>query len=175
MKRMLTIVLAVLLVASFGWAQAQTAKTTTKADAVKTFKEAEKAYTDAAFELQRIDLRKQKREIVDAVGQFTEGQAKAFWPIYDVYEKDLARLNDRRIAIIKDYAANWEKLTDAQAKQMTEAAMDYMERRLALRKDYMGKLDKVLPGILVARLMQLEHQMDLLVDLEIASEVPLAE
>lgn len=171
--KILVLALAVVLVASFSWAQTQTA--TTGEDALKNYKMAEKAYADASIELQRTELRKDKRELIKAVAKFDEKQANAFWPIYDNYEKELTRLNDKRLAILKDYAANWANLTDAQATQMTAAAMDYMERRIALRKAYMEKINKVLPGILVARMMQFEHQLDLLVDLEIASQVPLAE
>ena len=169
----LTLALVLILAASLGWAQTQTAAT--NQNALAAYKNAEKAYANAAFELQRVELRKEKRDIIDAVAKFTDSQAKAFWPIYDNYEKELVKLNDQRMAVIKDYADNWTKLTDAKALELAARSADFAEKRLALRKTYMENMKKVLPGILVARLMQLEHQLDLLIDLEIASEVPLAE
>jgi hypothetical protein len=52
-------------------------------------------------------------------------------------------------------------------------AMDFQDKRSVLRKNYMTELKNVLPPRMVARLLQLENQTDLLIDLQIASEVPL--
>jgi hypothetical protein len=144
-----------------------------KEDAVKAYQGAEKAYQEAALELQRVDLRKQKRALIEQAVPMTEEQKKSFWPMYDKYEKQLIQLNDSRLALIKDYAANYEKMTDEKAAELIMKAMDFQEKRLAARKNYLGDLKTILPPKMVARLMQLENQTDLLIDLQIASEVPL--
>lgn len=167
----LALVLALMLLAGAGYTQSET----TKSDPVKAYRDAEKAYAEATLEVQRADLRNQKREIIIALTTFTDEQSKAFWPVYDNYEKDLTKLNDDRIAVIKDYARNLPTLTDAKALDLATRAMDFQQKRLALRKTYMDNLSKVLPGILVARIMQLENQLDILIDLQVASEVPLVE
>jgi len=168
MKRIL--ILIMMLVAAFagrGYADIS------KEDAVKAYVGAEKAYQDAALELQRIDLRKQKRALIQEAVPMTEEQDKAFWPLYDKYEKQLIQVNDARLAMIKDYAANYEKMTDEKAAELIMKAMDFQEKRLAARKTYFNDVKTFLPPKMVARLMQLENQTDLLIDLQIASEVPL--
>lgn len=166
-----TLLITLLLFAGAGWTQTQTSKQ----DGVQSYKEATKAYQDATLELKRADIRTQKREIIRALFTLTDAQEKAFWPVYDNYEKELIKLNDDRYGVIKEYAANYATLTDAKAMELTTRALDFAQKRIVLRKTYMDNLIKVVPGIQVARLLQLENQMDLLIDLEIASEVPLAE
>lgn len=172
MKKFAIVILLVLL-AGAGWTQSQPQGNTSQ-DAMKAYKDAEKAYVEAGIEVKRTDLRKQKREIIRALTTFTDAQEKTFWPVYDNYEKELMKVNDLRLGVIKDYAANYATLTDAKALDLAARSMDFQEKRMALRKTYMEDLKKILPGILVARLMQLENQTDLLIDLEIAAQVPLA-
>lgn len=168
----ITIVL-LLLFASAALVCAQTATPASKQDIVKSYQEAEKAYADASIELQRSHIREQKREVVKKAIALTPEQEKSFWPIYDKYESDLKKLNDDRYAMIKDYAANYETMTDAKADELITRAMDFANKRLALRKGYLDEAHKVIPAKTVARLFQLEHQMDMVIDLQIASEVPL--
>jgi len=144
-----------------------------KEDAVKAYVGAEKAYQEASLELQRIDLRKQKRTLIEKVVPMTEEQKNSFWPVYDKYEKQLVQVNDARLAMIKNYAANYETMTDEKAAELIMKALDFQEKRLAARKSYLGDLKNILPPKMVARLLQLENQTDLLIDLQIASEVPL--
>ena len=164
------LILTVLLfAATLQWTSAQSGTE----EAVKAYQSAEKAYQDAALELKRVDLRAKKRTLIQKAVPFTQEQSKAFWPVYDNYEKELIKVNDMRLALIKDYAKNYESMTDEKAAELIVRAVDFQDQRLALRKSYMGGLKDVLPPRMVARLLQLENQMDLLIDLEIASEVPL--
>ncbi|PWT88503.1 MAG: hypothetical protein C5B54_10530 [Acidobacteria bacterium] len=172
MKKIMILVILV-LTAGLVWAQDQQSNTRSKEDAVKAYKDAEKVYTDAAMELQRSDIRSQKREIIKKAVPFTDEQSKAFWPIYDSYEKETIKLNDGRYAMIKEYAANYDNMTDEKATDLITRSMDYFDKRTTLKKTYFENLKKSLPPKVVARLMQLDHQMDLQVDLLIAAQVPL--
>ena len=148
------------------------AQTSTE-DAIKAYQSAAKTYQDASLELQRINLRANKRTLIQKAVQFTDEQNKAYWPIYDNYEKELIKINDQRLAMIQDYAKNYQTMTDEKAAELIMRAMDFQDKRFALRKRYMVELKNVLPPKTVARLLQLENQTDLLIDLQIASEVPL--
>ena len=75
---------------------------------------------------------------------FSQDQAKIFWPVYREYEHELAKIGDERIAIIKDYAANFENMTDEKAKNLIERSFKFQEKRTKLRKKYFKKMDKVL-------------------------------
>lgn len=171
--RIWTVVTALLLMACAGWTQTQTQDKTTQA--FQAYQQAEKTYHEAVLELQRVDLRDQKRAIIETQMKFSAAQAKAFWPIFDNYEKELIKLNDMRLEVIKDYGAHYVDLTDAKALELAARAMEFQEKRIALRRTYMNNLKPALPGILIARLMQLENQIDLQIDLQVAAEVPKVE
>ena len=146
---------------------------TSAEDAVKAYQSAAKAYQEASLELQRVKLRENKRTLIQKAVPLTEEQSKAYWPIYDKYEKELIKLNDQRLAMVEDYAKNYETMTDEKAAELIVRAMDFQDKRLALRKRYMDEAKNVLSPKVVARLLQLENQTDLLIDLQIASQVPL--
>jgi hypothetical protein len=168
MKKILILTL-LLFTANLRWTTAQPATE----EAVKAYQDAGKAYQEAALELQRIDLRAKKRAMIQKAVPFNEEQGRAFWPIYDNYEKELTKVNDVRLAMIQDYAKSYETMTDEKAAELIVRAMDFQDKRSVLRKNYMTELKNVLPPRMVARLLQLENQTDLLIDLQIASEVPL--
>ena len=168
MKRIFVLILLIFIATL----QLGSAQTSTE-DAVAAYKDAAKTYQNASLELQRADLRAKKRTLIQKAVPFTEEQSKAFWPIYDNYEKELIKVNDSRLAMIKDYADHYESMTDEKAAELIMRAMDFQDKRFALRKSYMAGLRNVLPPRMVARLLQLENQTDLLIDLEIAAQVPL--
>ena len=124
-------------------------------------------------ELLRSDLRTARTEIVTEALGLSEAQGTAFWPIYREYEKDVAALGDQRIALIKEYAANYDTMTDEMAKNLAGRAFKLSEQRSALVKKYYGKASKVIQPKLAARWAQVESAMNALIDLQVASELPL--
>ena len=125
------------------------------------------------IELLRQDIKKDKVEIITEVMDFTEEQTGIFWPIYREYDLELTKIGDERLAMIKDYAEHYQTLTDEKAKELMEKAFQLQQKRIKLRRAYFKKMDKVLPSKVVAKFFQLEHQIILLLDLQIASELPL--
>jgi hypothetical protein len=75
--------------------------------------------------------------------------------------------------LIKSYAEQYETLTDAEAKSMAEKSFALESSRTELKKKYFKEFTKVLPALTVAKFFQLEHRLDLLVNLQLASELPL--
>jgi hypothetical protein len=126
----------------------------------------------AYVELLRSDLRTQKVAILTEMMHFTESEDRAFWPIYREYEVELARINDQRIAVIKEYAAAYTAMTDAAADRMATVALDLEGRRHALKAKYYARLKEAMPAITVARFLQVENQILLLLDLQIAASLP---
>jgi len=125
------------------------------------------------IELLRQDIKKEKVGIITEVMDFTEEQARIFWPIYREYDLELTKIGDERLAMIKDYAEHYQTLTDEKAKELMEKAFQLQQKRIKLRRAYFKKMDKVLPSKVVAKFFQLEQQIILLLDLKIASELPL--
>jgi len=134
------------------------------------------AYGQESFiELLRSDVKTQKKAIITEAMDFTEEQAAQFWPVYREYEFEFAKIGDDRVALIKDFANNYENMTDEKAKEITNKALKIEEETFKLKKKYVGKFSKVLPATTVARFLQVENQINNLVNLQISSELPLIE
>jgi hypothetical protein len=127
----------------------------------------------AYAELLRSDLRSQKVAIITEVMQFTEAEDAKFWPVYREYETELAKINDDRFALIKRYAASYATMTDAAADQLARGALDLEGRRHALKQRYYDRFKTVVSPTTAARFLQVENQILLLLDLQIAASLPI--
>lgn len=130
---------------------------------------------DGYIELLRSDLKTKKVAVITDVMDFTEEQGKLFWPTYREYEHELAKIQDGRIAVIKDYAEHYEDLTDEKADELMTQVFKLDDERLKLQKKYYKKIAKEISPKIAARWQQVENQIQLLINLQIASEVPLVD
>jgi hypothetical protein len=105
--------------------------------------------------------------------EMTEEQAKAFWPLYESYQKDLDKLGDRMMKLIQDYAKDYQAMTEGLAKRLTDEYLDVESERQALRKAYLPKFRKILPDTQVARYYQIEQKIHALASVELAAQIPL--
>ena len=105
--------------------------------------------------------------------ELTESQAKAFWPTYDSYQKDLQILGDRLVKLIADYAKEYRTMSDDAAKKLTDEYLDIEGDLQALRKSFLPKFRTVLPDTKVARYYQLEQKVHALMQSELAARIPL--
>lgn len=128
---------------------------------------------DNYVKLLRQDLRAAKKQLVAANMVLTEVEAQKFWPVYDQYAAETTKLNDARVALVKEYAASYEKLTDAQAASLNTRSIDIDESMSKLRQRYIPLVGRVLPGKKSALFFQIDKRLALLLDLQLASEIPL--
>jgi hypothetical protein len=128
--------------------------------------------TTSTIESLRADVRADRTKIITHVMQFSEKDAAAFWPIYRQYEADVSKLNDQRVAIIREYASSFASLTDQQASSITSRSLEFERQRVDLNKKYFKSFSKVLPGVVVAKFFQLQHRLNLLADVELAAHLP---
>jgi hypothetical protein len=126
----------------------------------------------AYVQLLRSDLRTQKVAIIAEMMQFNEADDKRFWPIYREYEVELAKINDDRIALIKDYAASFDAMTDASADRIALGALALEARRQELKSKYYARFKAALSPLAAAKFLQVENQLLLLLDLQIAAALP---
>ena len=124
------------------------------------------------IQLMRSDVRQQKAEIMGSMMQLSAADAAKFWPIYNDYDAELNKVNDLRVANIKEYARTYNDMTDAKADQLIEAAMAYQKQRSELLSKYYERLKQAVGATTAARFVQVEHQLLLIIDLQIASELP---
>src|SRR3974390_3700019 len=102
------------------------------------------AASDQDIQALRQDLRNQRKEITAQNMTLTADEATKFWPIFDQYRKEAIKPNDERWAVIKDYAANYSIMTDAQAQDYMKRANAGEEQLLALRMKYVPIFEKVI-------------------------------
>ena len=55
---------------------------------------------------------------------------------------------------------------------MAQRMFDYDSRIAALKKRYFKKFNKVVPALTVTKFFQLEHRIDLLMDMKVESALP---
>ena len=131
--------------------------------------------SDRDLQLLRKDLRSQRKQIVAANVALTGAEAQKFWPIYDQYAAELAKINDTKLSLVKEYAANYAAFTDAQAQSIMERWTAADDAALELRIKYIPIIQRVLPGKKVALFFQVDRRLGVLTDLQVASEIPLLE
>ena len=127
---------------------------------------------DSAIEVARANMRADRATIITQAMNFSDKEAAAFWPIYRQYEYERSRLDDGRVAVIKEYSQKYPTLTDAEAKAMAEKMFEYDSRLAALKKKYYKKFNKVLPALTVTKFFQLDRRVDLLMDMNVESSLP---
>lgn len=126
----------------------------------------------AYIDLLRADVRQQKAEMVGAVMQLSAADAAKFWPIYEQYDVELAKLNDQRVANIEEYARAYNQMTDEKADELIQKALSYRKQRSELLAKYYELVKGSLGGITAARFIQVEDQLLLVIDLQIDSSLP---
>lgn len=133
------------------------------------------AQTTSDMQILADKIRADKKLVVSANMQLTEEEGKAFWPVYDAYQKDLAALNKRLLGVIKSYADAYNKgaVADETAKKLMSNYLAVEEAELKMKRSYVPRLEKVLPGAKVARYMQIENKIRAVVKYELAAQIPL--
>lgn len=134
--------------------------------------QAQEPSLDSVIEVVRADMRAERATIITAAMNFSDKDAAAFWPIYRKYEHERSTLDDRRVAVIKEYSVKYSNLTDADAKAMAERMFDCDSRLAELKKTYFKQFNKVLPALTVTKFFQLEHRIDLVMDMKVEASLP---
>jgi hypothetical protein len=135
------------------------------------------AQTASDMQILAQKIKADKKLVVAANMQLTEDEAKGFWPVYDAYQKDLQGINQRLIAVIKNYADAYNKgpVSDEAAKKLMNEAIAIEEAEVKLKRSYVPRLEKVIPGMKVARYMQIENKIRAIGKYELAAQIPLVQ
>jgi hypothetical protein len=163
-----------MLLAPPGRPQTNTQKVEKKA-AASPESDAQKENTEAYIELLRQDVRQQKAEMMGAVMVLSAQDAAKFWPLYNEYDAQLTKLNDLRIENIKEYARNYVEMTDEKADELIQKSLTYQKQRAELLAQTYDKVKQALGAVTAARFVQVEHQLLLIIDLQITSSLPIVE
>ena len=130
---------------------------------------------DQWIKLLKQDLKTHKKDIVtEEMKTFTPEEAKRFWPIYDAYNTELEKFVDARLAVMKAYIDDYDTLTDAQAMELLNRRFNIQKQRNALDDKYRKQFETALSPKRLTRFYQIEHQLQLLIELQATSSLPLA-
>jgi hypothetical protein len=130
---------------------------------------------DQDIDLMRKDVRSQKKQIIAANLQLTDAEAEKFWPLYDQYTAELVKINDAKYAAIKDYATNYDTLTDDKAVSLTRQILGVDQSVAQLREKYVPIIGNVISGKKTALFFQLDRRLVALIDLQLAAAIPMVQ
>lgn len=127
------------------------------------------------MQILRDKIKADKKLVVATNMELTESEAKEFWPIYDQYQKELQKINQRIGKVLDSYAddARSKSLTDDKAKKLIDEAVSIDQAEASLKSTFAPKLSKVLPVKKVARYLQIENKIRAVVRYDLAQGVPL--
>jgi len=121
----------------------------------------------------RTDILEVAKEIFAENMVLTADEATIFWPLYDEYRSEMKNLGDKEIALTEEYMLNYMLMEEEIAGRILEDAMDLEIDKLLLKNEYIRKMEKVLPAKVVGRFYQIEKRLNLLVDAEKVSRLPM--
>jgi hypothetical protein len=129
--------------------------------------------TDQEIKLLQQDVRDQRRQIVAANLPLTTEESTKFWPVYDQYIAEVTKLLDGRFAEIKQYAAQYATMDDKQATDYIRKLFDADKAMTDLRVKYIPNFENVLPRKKAAMFLQMDRRLQMMIDLQRASLIPL--
>lgn len=130
---------------------------------------------DRDITLLRKDLRSQRKQLIAANLKLSDAEATKFWPVYDQYVTELIAINDKKFAVIQDYADNWGKLSDEQSLTFIRQWADFDIQISQLRQKYVPIVAKVLNGKKTATFIQLDRRIAMMMELQMSSQIPMVQ
>jgi Spy/CpxP family protein refolding chaperone len=151
-------------------AYAQAAQSTAGAN-----NDAAKAAMEQDVQAMRQDIRDHRKQIVAANMVLTADESTKFWPVYDEYIQETIKINDTRWELIKSYATNYDTMSDSMASDFIKKSSAVEQQLNSLRDKYAVKFEKAIPAKKAALWYQIDRRLDLAVDLQLASIIPVVD
>ena len=123
--------------------------------------------------LLRGDLRSERKKLIALNVPFTDTEAAKFWPVYDQYEAEMAKINEDFYGIVRDYVGNQKMLTDEQAANFIKRWTDSQMKNMQARMRYLPMIEKVVPAKKAALFAQIDRRLRALQDIQVSAEFPL--
>jgi len=114
------------------------------------------------------DLKSQKKQTVAANMDLTDTEAEKFWPVYDRYAADLAKIYETKLTLVGDYFENYQTMNGDEAEAYIRRRAEVEKNVMQLRLKYVPEFRKVLSGRQTALFFQIEWRLDLMINLQLA-------
>ncbi len=131
--------------------------------------------TDDDIQMMRKDIRSQRKQIIAANMKLTDSEAEKFWPIYEQYVTELVSINGTKYALVKQNVETRGVLTDAEAETAVNQWVGVDQSVAELRKRYIPIFRKVLSPKNTALYYQIDRRVQLMIDLQLATSLPMVE
>ena len=129
--------------------------------------------TEDMIALLRRDVRSERKQLVAMNLPLTDDEAIRFWPLFDRYAADLSKVFDTRIGLVREYAAAYPNVPEELAASLTKRSIEAEQAVTELRLKYLPQFQQVLPGRKTAIFFQLDRRLGLLIEIQLASEIPI--
>ena len=129
--------------------------------------------TDTDIQLLRSDLQSGKNKIIADTMKFTDQESAAFWPVYRDYAHDQTKIADERLKVITDYAHHIDKMDDSTAKDLSQRMFNIEAKVTNLQQEYWPRFEKAIGAKRAAKFFQVDNRLSLMINVQLASEVPL--
>lgn len=130
---------------------------------------------DDYLEVSRSVLKTEKKAAIAEVMELTESESEPFWNLYNEYNDKLYVIQNKRIKAIKDFAENFDNLTDEKIDEIWNLALDFKSESIKLERQYYKKFKKIMPMGKAAKYFQAENKIEALISASLAIEIPMIE
>ena len=129
---------------------------------------------DEYLRLLKTDVKADARQIVTkGMVTFTDEEAKRFWPVYESYMAERDKFLDARVALIIEYADNFDKMTDERAQRLLNRRFEQLKLRNQLDEKYRPKFAAALSARRLVRFYQIQQELEIMIELRAVSQIPL--
>jgi len=129
---------------------------------------------DEYLKLLKTDVKADAREIITrGMVTFTDEEAKRFWPVYESYMAEREKFLDARVALIMEYADNFDKMSDAEAQELLSRRFEQLKLRNQLDEKYRPKFAEALSPRRLVRFYQIQQELEIMIELRAVSQIPL--
>jgi len=118
------------------------------------------------------DLTRNREEVIIKVLNISDGDIAIFSPIYREYQEELARLNDRRLILIQEFAAIQGAMSQEMAEVMMEQFLELEEKEFEIREKCLLKLEEKMTPHFASVFYHVDTKLNLMVNLQLATKLP---
>ncbi len=124
------------------------------------------------MEVTRAALKTEKKAMIAEVMSLSPEESEPFWALYNEFQGKLYTANTKYLNIINEFAENFENMTGEKSNDLMKRLFAYDAEILKLKKSYFKKFQGVLSPQKTLMYFQAENKIDVLIDYEIATSIP---
>ena len=114
----------------------------------------------------------EKKSMAESFIQLTGSDYNAFWELYDAYEAERRGIGDKQIALLEDYADQYNSMTNDQADALVKRSLALNKSRNALLSKYYKKISKAVDAKTATSFYQFEKYINAALEYDLYDSIP---